>query len=428
MSRWCSPLMAELYARGRLKAPHPIALVAGELRRLVEGALWGWPLVARRLTWRDMAVLASFEASSTGIQAWERRHSSQNGEDGIIAELVARVGAPGQFAVEIGASDGVENCTRHLIDTKGWTGAWFEGDPERVASACERYGHLDVRITQAFVSAQDVCELLDATMVPPEPDLLVIDVDGNDLWLWQAVAQAYRPRIVVIEYNGSFPPPARWVARYNPRRTWDTSRDYGASLMSLNDLARMLGYSLVGCDSAGVNSFWVRDDLTGPVHDLVGSPRDLYAPPRYLPGSLGHPRRPMAREPMSPLTERESTAVALRGFRLLSQATVRPGQPIFGAVQVHNGSGRTLSSGGAQPVHVALRWRGPDGALVPGEPTRSELLRSIPAGGRWEVGLEAVAPSCPGIYRVEPALVQETLRWWDGDAGSAVVEVREASP
>ncbi len=46
----------------------------------------------------------------------ERRQFSQNGEDGILEWIFDRFGTTSRWLVEIGASDGEENCTRNLVD------------------------------------------------------------------------------------------------------------------------------------------------------------------------------------------------------------------------------------------------------------------------------------------------------------------------
>ena len=67
---------------------------------------------------------------------------------------------------------------------------------------------------------------------------------------------------------------------YNPNHRWNYTDYHGASLESLNALARQKGYTIVGCCLAGVNAFFVRDDL---VRDHFEEPNvaRLYNPPRY---------------------------------------------------------------------------------------------------------------------------------------------------
>src|SRR5476649_1423161 len=51
---------------------------------------------------------------------------SQNGEDGMIAEIFRRIGCESKFFVEIGIEDGLQNNTRFLLE-QGWQGVWIEG-------------------------------------------------------------------------------------------------------------------------------------------------------------------------------------------------------------------------------------------------------------------------------------------------------------
>ena len=132
---------------------------------------------------------------------------------------------------------------------------------------------------------------------PEDLDLLVIDVEGNDYWVWQAASRRSRPRVVVIEYNGSFGPHLHWVARYDPRRRWDESVDHGASLAALVALGRERGYRLVYCDASGTNAFFVREDSEAGFADIP--PACLFQPPVHkLPN--GHPPVPPNRRPTSP--------------------------------------------------------------------------------------------------------------------------------
>ena len=109
--------------------------------------------------------------------------------------------------------------------------------------------------------------------------VLSIDVDGNDYWLWERI-ESIRPSVVVVEYNAAFPPPASLVQQYDtegPKKVRDDR--WGASLSALHKLGRRKGYELVGCGIAGVNAFFVRDDLvTGERFQYSRTPEALYHP------------------------------------------------------------------------------------------------------------------------------------------------------
>jgi hypothetical protein len=197
------------------------------------------------------------------LNAYESRAFSQGGEDGILAALFLRIGAQAQYFVEFGVSDGLEcNAARFALGY-GWRGLMIEGDAECFAALADVYrSHPRVTLVNAFVDRDSIGQVFAQAGVPREFDLLSIDVDGNDYWIWQALRD-YRPRVVVIEYNAFHPPPERWVIAYNPSHRWDGTTYFGASLASLGELGRSLGYALLGTTSNGVNAIFLRRDLLG---------------------------------------------------------------------------------------------------------------------------------------------------------------------
>jgi hypothetical protein len=130
---------------------------------------------------------------------------------------------------------------------------------------------------------------LSGNHIPQEFDLLSIDIDGNDYWVWAAIRN-WHPRIVVIEYNTSFPPSRLWVMVENHEHTWNGTTYYGASLASLARLGRKKGYSLVATDSRGVNAFFVKADLMIEGRFLDPAVHFHYSPPGYGVRGCGHPK------------------------------------------------------------------------------------------------------------------------------------------
>jgi FkbM family methyltransferase len=243
---------------------------------------------AARGAWPDADRLARWRAAGD-LRAFERRVSSQNGEDGILGEVFRRVGAGGRYAVEFAAGDGAGGNAAHLLQGLGWAGLLVAADEGAAARLADRYhGRPDVRAVRAVVTSDNVEDLLAESGAPGEIDLLSIDLDGNDYWVWRAV-ERWRPRVVVIEYNASKPPPQRWVMKEDAGRAWDGTDYFGASLASLADLGRSKGYALVATDSRGVNAFFVRADLAPPGRFLDPAVHYHYSPPDYGPHRGGHP-------------------------------------------------------------------------------------------------------------------------------------------
>jgi hypothetical protein len=208
---------------------------------------------------------------------------SQNDEDGIIAEIFRRIGTANTTFFEFGVELGTE-CNTHLLLHSGWHGAWAEASDGCVAAIKEGFkvaidaGQL--RILPVAMSRENINQTVKQLGLPTDLDLISIDIDFNDYWVFSAL-EVVRPRVAVIEYNAKFRPPIRHVVPYNPNRQWNGSDYCGASLQSLCELAEAKGYRLVGCNITGVNAFFVRGDLCC---DLFASPaiaEHLYQPPRY---------------------------------------------------------------------------------------------------------------------------------------------------
>jgi len=115
--------------------------------------------------------------------------------------------------------------------------------------------------------------------VPKNFDLLSIDVDFNDYWVWKAVKD-YFPRVISIEYNACYPPTESKTVPYDSHGKWDKRTNYfGASLLALVKLGLSKGYTLVGCDSNGINAFFVKNELVQ--NKIKKTIHELYKPPKY---------------------------------------------------------------------------------------------------------------------------------------------------
>lgn len=216
------------------------------------------------------------------LNSYERKFHSQNGEDGILLELFARLRVVDPFFVEFGVETGDECNTALLAKSYGWKGVMIEGDDASFETLRKNYSSLpNVRPVHARVTRENIAQLFAENGVPRDLDLLSIDVDGNDYYLWEALAD-YRPRVVVIEFNPAFAPPKHWVMHYDPEHVWRHDNYYGASLASLTTLGRRLGYALIGIDSNIINAFFVRRDLLDIVQFPERVPADVYQAPTYV--------------------------------------------------------------------------------------------------------------------------------------------------
>ncbi len=221
---------------------------------------------------------------------------SQCDEDGILQEIFSRIGTTNRDFVEFGVQNGVECNTAKLL-IEGWRGLWLEGvgpaaaEIRRSFESFLKSGHLKVK--DAIVTAENIDALLQEHGVGGEIDLLSIDIDFNDYWVWKAIT-AVKPRVVVIEYNATLRPPMSFTVPYDPMRQWDGTNYAGASLEALVRLGREKGYRLVGCSFSGANAFFVRQDIGRDRFLEPATAEEHYEPPRYFFAALlaGHRARP----------------------------------------------------------------------------------------------------------------------------------------
>ncbi len=355
------------------------------------------------------------------LSRFECRHYSQAGEDGVVMEVLRRAGETNRCFVEIGSGDGSENCTRALLEA-GWRGCWIDANAQFAASATEVARGRAV-VLNATATRENIRVLLDSADVPVEPDVLSIDIDGNDYWVWAEIAGSRRPRLVVIEYNAKFPPPTRWAVPYRCDQVWDGTFRQGATLSALDDLATRFGYRLVGCSSFGANAFFVREDVARAAAGLpAADPQDAYWPAAWNPGHFGHPAMIDCAEGM--LTAPEFDQINASGAELHAELPLRVGQPVPFSLMVENWSGRTIGSCGNAGTFAVCEWLPVDstshgdwfrwGGQIQGliQPGQRRLL----AGG-WR------APDRPGEYVARVALAQEVTGPAPGGAACCEIPV-----
>lgn len=208
---------------------------------------------------------------------------SEGDQDGILQEIFNRIGVANSKFVEFGCGDGLQNNTLYLLLT-GWSGVWLDGNRDNIKSVRKLHEeYLDVGrliCNHKILTAENINSTLSKLCSTKEIDLLSIDIDGNDYWLWK-VLDAISPRVVVIEYNATLRPPVQAVQKYIPHVQWNRTNYFGASLKALEVLGIDKGYSLVGCSLANGDSFFVRNDCLENKFDGPFTAENFFIPPNH---------------------------------------------------------------------------------------------------------------------------------------------------
>lgn len=195
---------------------------------------------------------------------------SQADEDGILLYIFSLIGTTNRKCVEISAGDGTECNTANLIINHRWTGLLFDGNLDLVRRGQRFFRKHPAtypyppKLVCAWVTRDNVNSLIRENGFEGEIDLLSLDVDGVDYWLWDAI-DVISPRAVVVEYQDILGPERACTVPYRDDfsvRDYPTPHgmlDYaGASLPAFVKLGKAKGYRLVGCNAYGYNAFFIK--------------------------------------------------------------------------------------------------------------------------------------------------------------------------
>jgi len=220
----------------------------------------------------------NFNINKFGIKIY-----SQNDEDGIILYILKHIGIKTKKFVEIGVENGTECNTTNLLKNFNWKGMQIEGNKKLYNDAKIQLKKIlkkkinNLKLLNIFITKKNINKILKKNC-GKEVDLLSIDIDGNDFWIWKSI-NCIKPRLVIIEYNSFFGPILSCTIPYKPKFIWDYKNKrsyYGASLKALEKLGTQKKYTLVGVDGNGVNAFFVRNDLAKNINLKSKKTRNIF--------------------------------------------------------------------------------------------------------------------------------------------------------
>ena len=189
---------------------------------------------------------------------------SQFEEDGILLYIFAVIGTHNRTFVDIGSADGINSNCANLLVNFGWNGLFIDGSEQNIARGKAYYEkHPDTwayppRFVQAFVQRENINSIIQEAGFSGIVDLVSIDIDGNDFWVWDAL-NVIDPRVVIIETHIEFGMHSI-VVPYDKDYSYPGRHpDYlGASPVAMAKLANKKGYRLVGSNSYGFNTIYVK--------------------------------------------------------------------------------------------------------------------------------------------------------------------------
>jgi hypothetical protein len=209
---------------------------------------------------------------------------SQNGEDGIIAEILEQLElniGKNLWCVEFGAWDGVVFSNTFALVEKDWHAIYIEGNSERyqdLIKTAKKYSKIipiETFVERHSKEPNSLDNILAKTNIPKDFNLLSIDIDSYDCEVWESLSN-YQPKVVIIEINSSVPPGIIWR---------HTDKTPGNTFTATINVGEKKGYKLV-CHTG--NLIFVKNDLISKLNfpeKYINYPESLFIN-HWLPDNL----------------------------------------------------------------------------------------------------------------------------------------------
>lgn len=251
---------------------------------------WAYPNYNMATQLQNSLRMELLREAKNPLNHFGQKYFSQNEEDGILLEILKRLGLLSDPShrrfLEFGVGNGLENNSLILL-MHGFKGVWVGNEELAIdATKSNKLNYIKTWLTLDNMGA--VVEQALNYLGGAQIDVLSMDLDGNDLYFINFFMHAgIYPKVIVAEYNGKFPPPVEFTIAYDPNHHFDS--DYmGASLQSIDNLISNK-YFLVACNVTGSNAFYVRRDFSHIFSDVPKTVAEKFMPANYgIVTRVGH--------------------------------------------------------------------------------------------------------------------------------------------
>jgi hypothetical protein len=187
----------------------------------------------------------------------------KDGVDGWLLYLLANAGMGNKCCVEIGAATATDGNTINLIINHGFTGYMIDANGGALMygkNICDELGVAPPVFIESFITKENIAPLCGQYQLPPDPEVLCLDIDSIDWYVLQALP--LKPAILVVEFNNLWGPEEAMTVPYDPtfQRKLTEYLYGGASLLAFNQLLIPKGYKLVAVADSGYDAIFVQDN------------------------------------------------------------------------------------------------------------------------------------------------------------------------
>jgi hypothetical protein len=216
---------------------------------------------------------------------------SESDEDGLLLYIFSKIGFGNKICIDIGGGTGlIGSNTANLFLNHRFTGLIFEGEKNnaealhKVYSSKKATKHFPPKIICEYVTSKNINDLIEVNGIKGKIDLLSIDIDSIDYWIWEAIT-IIEPNVVIVEVqcilneNESKTVPPNFKDTIFERID---NKIYGiynsASLTAFNKLAIKKGYSLVATSQLGFNAVFIKNQFINEKLPLISVKQGLNKP------------------------------------------------------------------------------------------------------------------------------------------------------
>lgn len=192
---------------------------------------------------------------------------SHQEEDGKLLFIFSVIGMGNKTFIEIGSDDGVNSNAANLIFNFGWNGLFIDGNEKSIKRGKIFFKKYPTpfayppKFILSKVTAENINDLISSNGFEKDIDLLSIDIDGNDYWVWNAIT-IINPKVVIIETHIEFGF-NDIVVPYDANYFYPGKHPvyHGASPIAMQKLGKKKGYRLVGSNELGYNFIFIKNGI-----------------------------------------------------------------------------------------------------------------------------------------------------------------------
>ena len=197
------------------------------------------------------------------------RLHSQFEEDGMLLYIFSVIGSSNKSAIELCAGSGETCMASNLIINHGWEALLIDGDKNNVDRGIQFFSqhkntslHLPI-FKQAWLTTDNINQLIEENGFGGEVDLLSLDIDGNDYHIMEAIT-VVKPRVIICETHNVIPSQMALTIPYKAEfnRLDGPHQDFsGVSLLGMSKLLKGRGYRLIGASHHGFNAIFIHEGV-----------------------------------------------------------------------------------------------------------------------------------------------------------------------